>query len=114
MLPGCRDNTAGRATPARISIAAVAPTGPTAPPFVFRWTSTAPAGAVYRMTVFDTAERQLIERETRDLQVDVTADLRPLTGSTSRFLWKVVVVGENGEAIAQTPLVEFAVRVDGR
>ncbi len=111
VLPGCRAQSAGQAAPAKISIAAVAPKGQSAAPFVFAWTSNAPAGTVYRMTVFDAAERQLLERETREMRVDVTRDLELLAASTPRFLWKVSVLGENGEAVAQTPLVEFAVVV---
>ncbi len=109
VLPGCRHDSPGRAASAKISIAAVAPKGPTAAPFVFRWTSNAPAGAVYRVLVFDAAERQLLERETRETQVDVTADLQPLAASSSRCLWKVAVIDGNGEPVAETALTEFVV-----
>lgn len=111
VLPGCRQDSGGGPTQARISIAAIAPTGPSAAPIVFHWTSNAPAGTVYRVLVFDAAERQLLDRETREMQVDATRDLQLLAASTPRFLWKVAVLGENGEAVAETKLAEFSVVV---
>lgn len=104
-LTACRASGGNAAVP-ETSIAAVAPKGPSTTPFVFQWTATARPGTVYRLTVYDAAERQLLERETRDTRLDVTPDLQGLAASTPRFLWRVAVLGENGEPLAQTPLVE--------
>ena len=99
------------ATTARPTIEALAPKGEASFPLVFEWKATAPGpDPLYRLTIYDGAERQLLEQETRAQQVRVPADEQQAFGSARRFLWRAAVVDATGAVLAETPLVECTVR----
>jgi hypothetical protein len=109
---GCRQTPGQKdASPAaRTTIEAVGPKGEVIWPFVFEWKATAAPDVIYRVTVYDVAERQLVEQDTRARRLDAPRDLQALLPSTRRLLWRVAVVDGEGNAIAQTPLIEFTVK----
>jgi len=109
---GCRGTTnrEGTAPAARAVIEAVGPKGEVIWPFVFEWKTTAAPDAIYRVTVYDLAERRLVEHDTRVRRLDAPRDLQAVLSSTRRFLWRVAVVDAQGTVVAQTPLVEFRVK----
>jgi hypothetical protein len=91
-----------------ISVDALTPQGATAWPFEFAWKTNAPPDAVYRVSVYDVAERPLYEHDTRGTRLPGPGELLRQAGS--RLLWRVSVLGDDGTAVAQSPLVEFAVK----
>jgi hypothetical protein len=109
LLPSC-GGTTHRSAAAPISIEAASPRGAVDWPFVFTWKGNVPVGAVCRVSIFDAAERQLLQRDTRDGKLAAPDDLRLLLPSARRFLWRVSVLDEGGNEVAQSPLVEFEVR----
>lgn len=96
--------------PAAISVEGTAPRGAVEWPFTFTWKGYVPSGAVCRVSVFDVAERQLLQRDTKEATLSAPEDLRLLLASTRRFLWRVSVLDQNGNEAAQSALVEFSVR----
>ena len=95
---------------AAVSVEATAPRGAVDWPFAFAWKGNIAAGAVCRVSLYDTAERELLERDTRGRELPAPEDVRQLLPGTRRFLWRVAVLDESGNAVAQSPLVEFHVR----
>jgi hypothetical protein len=93
-----------------VTIEAVSPRGAVTWPVVFQWKTTAPATAVCRVTVFDVAERQLLQFETKGSRLDAPEDLRKVLPVTKRFLWRVSVENENGADAVLSSLVEFEVK----
>ncbi len=113
---GCR-RPAGEGTPtntrasAKPSVEAVSPKGDVSAPVAFEWKTTGVSQAVYRLNVYDTSERQLLEQDVRSTRFEPPPDVQQqLVASTRRFLWKVAVVDGNGDAIAETPLTPFTVK----
>jgi hypothetical protein len=92
------------------SIEAISPRGAAHWPFAFEWKTTAPATAVCRVTVFDLAERQLLQFETKGSRLAAPEDLRKLLAVTRRFLWRVAVEDANGADAAQSQMTEFEVQ----
>ncbi len=111
-LCGCQPTASRTDAPptANITIEAMGPKGAVTWPFVFEWKSAAGAGAVYRVTVCDLAERPLVEQETRLMKLEAPPGMQALLASTHRFLWRVAIVDGDGHPTVQTPLVEFAVK----
>ncbi len=110
MVASCGGTAQRSAATAPIRVEATSPRGVVDWPFVFTWKGNVPVGAVCRVSVFDTAERQLLQRDTRDGKLAAPEDLRLLLPSARRFLWRVSVLDEGGNEVAQSPLVEFEVR----
>lgn len=79
-------------------------------PVLFEWKAAAGTRAVYRVTVYDAAERRLFERQTRFARLEAPRELQALLPSTRRFQWRVAEVDADGKPIVETPLVEFTVK----
>ncbi len=113
MLLACqaRDAREPRARGGQATIEAVAPKGTVSFPFAFQWRHAGGGSdAIFRLTVYDEVERQVLERETRGSQLPTTPDLQALFSPTRRFLWRVAVVDGTGNVLAQTELVECTVK----
>jgi hypothetical protein len=95
-----------QAAPATVE--ALTPNGATDWPVTFTWKTSARPGGVCRVNVYDIAERPLYERDTREGRLAAPVEVQRLAGS--RLLWRVSVVGDNGTVVAQSPLVEFALK----
>jgi len=98
------------APPAGTAIEAIGPKGDVQWPVVFEWKAAAGTRAVYRVTVYDAAERPLFEQQTRFVRLEAPRELQALLPSTRRFQWRVAEVDANGKPIVETPLVEFSIR----
>ncbi len=110
---GCAGNEGAghpRAGSARATIEAVGPKGAIRFPFSFEWkTSGVDPDSVFRLTLYDEAERQIFERDTRVSRFEAPDDLKGLLASTPRFLWRVAVVDGSGNVVARTDPVEATV-----
>ncbi len=111
---GCQRPAPDRqATNSQPKIDAIAPKGEVTFPFVFEWKSTGSGpDTIYRVTVYDAAERELFAREMRVPRYQTPADLGPVFSSSRHFLWRVAVMDPTGVVVTQTPLVEC--RVTGK
>lgn len=90
-------------------LTAVAPSGDTGPPIVFRWEGAGP-DRVVRVHVFDDAERPLYGIEARGDHVAAPEPLYRLLQPGERYQWRVVGVDENGEEVGSSDLVGFRFR----
>ena len=96
--------------PAGTAIEAIGPKGDVQWPVLFEWKAAAGTRAVYRVTVYDAAERPLFEQQTRFARLEAPRELQALLPSTRRFQWRVAEVDADGKPIVETPLVEFTVK----
>ena len=96
--------------PAGTAIEAIGPKGEVQWPVLFEWKAAAGTRVVYRVTVYDAAERPLFEQQTRFARLEAPRELQILLPSTRRFQWRVAEVDADGKPIVETPLVEFTIR----
>ena len=79
-------------------------------PVVFQWKTAPGTAVVYRVSVYDAAERPLFEQETRLGRLEAPRDLQARLPPTGRFQWRVAQVDAAGKPIVETPLIEFSVK----
>jgi hypothetical protein len=117
LLAGCNDG--GPQTVEKKAVAAAppalpvptAPVGDAAKPIVFAWDDRgAGDDVVYRVTVFDAAERLLAERDTRSRRYSAPADVEPLFRPGDAFFWRVAVLDATGHPVRQSPLTRFTIK----
>ena len=96
-----------QAAPAPAAPEPVAPRGSTRWPFAFTWKPSPGADWIYRVQVIDSAERVILELETRDATIAAPPSLREMLGGPALFSWCVVVQGRDGTALARSAPVPF-------
>ena len=111
-IAGCQPRNranppAGTASPA---VEAVSPKGDVAWPFTFEWKASGGPRTVYRVTVYDAAERQLFEQDTRATRWDAPQGLQAFGPSDRTFQWRVAVLDDAGNVVVQTGLAGFTIR----
>ncbi|MFB3854791.1 MAG: hypothetical protein ACE148_13325 [Vicinamibacterales bacterium] len=112
-MPGCRPAEPPSSSSPSNPIEPLEPSGDVTRPFAFEWRggSRGPEQTVYRVSVFDTAERLLHWWDTRSTRVEPPRDLDEYFRNGGSFLWKVEELDRNGRRpSAETPLTRFNVR----
>ena len=87
---------------------AVAPSGDTAWPFMFRWDGARP-DSVVRVRVMDEAERLILAFDTRGTSAPAPDTLRAQLRPGTRYQWSVAYPQDDDESAA-SPLEEFSLR----
>ena len=87
----------------------VAPSGPVAWPFEFRWKGAGPKTLV-RVHVVDEAERPLAGLEGRGDHLAAPDGLKSTLRAGLRYQWRVARVDDNGEEVGASALTVFELK----
>ncbi len=97
---------------------ALSPSGGVTLPFSFEWRTSGPDAAspaapapdtVYRVSLYDPAERLLHAWDTRATHAEPPPDLARYFRSGESFLWRVAVLDGEGKPAVESPLTRFTI-----